>query len=165
MSRRRLISNYFLFGLGAAIGLVGIWAGEVEVRDSTPGFGLFACLFALYVMWRSTTTPRYFSSSRNSNGNRSMGAYGSLLRPASLDWMFVCKNIALISFSISVIIIGLFEIASKSNSWISSSYMLGLVGSYIFTITFSITGLCLFMMAIQYIYHKLCRRNGDNDLS
>ncbi len=157
MNKRKPISNYLLFGLGALMAAVGIWAVEIEVHNSTNGFALFACLFSVYVIWRSTTTPSYLSLIHNKTNGRTIRGRMVSLRRCSSSLAFACKNVALTSFSISVITITLLEIASKSNSSISNNYAFGLFGSYIFVVTLCVSGLCLFFVAAQYVYSKLAK--------
>lgn len=157
MNKRKPISNYLLFGLGALMAVVGIWAVEIEVHNSTNGFALFACILSVYVIWRSTTTPSYLPLiHNNTNGHAIRGRMVSL-RGESSSLAFVCKNVALISFSISVITITFLEIASKSSSSIANSYALSLFGSYISIVTLCVSGVCLFFVAAQYVYRKLAK--------
>lgn len=157
MNERKPISNYLLFGLGALMAVVGIWAVDIEVRNSTNGFALFACLFSVYVIWHSTTTPSYFSLIHNNTNERTIRDRLASLRRGPSSLAFVCKNVALVSFSISVITVTLLEIASKSNISISNNYAFSLLGSYIFLVTLCVSGLCILFVVAQYMYRKLAK--------
>lgn len=140
-----MISNKVFFTLGIATELIGAWCGWIEIQASKPGFAIFACLFSVYVLWRSTVVPPFLFF--RSGTQRDTLCHGGLV-----NWPALRKSIGLISFSISVALMGLLEIAANSHGWASRSTSFAMIVGWAAVSAFGVAWIYMSVWVVRYFY-------------